>query len=103
MFQRGRPPRSSGRSGAQSKPSPTTAGHRTRTRHTKQGLANSKEQFEQSPSITRVVLDAVIAAMDNYQTMGSKIFQDQTAMNRFKGMLVDHVYDRVNAQAPPGP
>jgi type I restriction enzyme R subunit len=68
----------------------------------KQALANSKEQFEQSPAITRVVINAVIAAMDNYQTMGSKIFQDQAAMDRFKGMLVDHVYDRVNAQAPPG-
>jgi len=68
---------------------------------TKQALANSKEQFEQSPTIATVVVDAVILAMDSYQTMGMKVFQDAAAMDRFRGMLVDHVYDRVHERQSP--
>ncbi len=62
----------------------------------KQALANSKSQFEQSPTISKVVVDAVIAAMDSYEVMGKKVFQDKAAMDRFQAMLIDHVYDRVN-------
>lgn len=63
----------------------------------KQARANTKAQFKQSPTISNVVVDAVIAAMDSYETMGKKVFQDAAAMERFKAMLVEHVYHKINA------
>jgi type I restriction enzyme R subunit len=63
----------------------------------KQAKANSREQFEQSPAIATVVIDAVITALDNYQSMGKKVLQDHAKMERFKALLVDDVYDRLNA------
>ena len=64
----------------------------------KQARANSKEQFQQSPTVASVVVDAVIAAMDSYQAMGKKVFHDSGAMESFQAMLTDHVYDAVNAK-----
>lgn len=68
----------------------------------RQARANSKDQFQQSPTIGRVVLEAVIAAMDSYEAMGKKVFQDQAAMGRFQALLVDYVYDQVRNQPPAG-
>jgi len=43
-----------------------------------------------------VLVDAFVAAMDSYQVMGRKLFQDEAAMQRFNSLLVDYVYGRVN-------
>ena len=67
---------------------------------TKQARANTKAQFTHSPTIGSVLIDALVAAMDSYQAMGKKVFQDQAAMVRFRSMMVDYVYDKLNgAQA----
>ncbi len=63
----------------------------------KQAKANTKSQFMHSPTIGNVLIDALVAAMDSYQAMGKKVFQDKAAMDRFQAMLVDYVYDQVNA------
>ena len=68
----------------------------------KQARANTKAQFIHSPTISTVMVEAVIAAMDSYDAMGKKVFQDKAAMDRFQAMLVDYVYDRVNAGAAVG-
>lgn len=39
---------------------------------------------------------AAIAAMDNYQTMGKKLFSDAIKLDVFMTMLADFVYDRLN-------
>ena len=64
---------------------------------TKQARANTKAQFTHSPTIGSVLVDALVAAMDSYQAMGKKVFQDEAAMDRFQSMLVDYVYEKVNA------
>ncbi len=64
---------------------------------TGQARANTKAQFIHSPTIGTVMVDAVIAAMDIYDAMGKKLFQDQNAKHRFQAMLVDYVYDKVRA------
>lgn len=68
----------------------------------KQAKANSKQQFIQSPTIHRVGVDASVAAMDSYQTMGKKLFQDKVKLDQFLAMLADHVYDRINSQQSSG-
>ena len=63
-----------------------------------QARVNSKEQFEKSPSINTIVSDAVIAAMDSYETMTKKVFQDEASMKRFEALLVEYVYSKINSQ-----
>ena len=48
-------------------------------------------------SWARNPIDALIAAMDSYETMRKRVFQDDRARTRFQAMLADHVYDQVNA------
>lgn len=69
---------------------------------TGQARANTKDQFVHSPTIGTVPVDAVIAAMDSYDAMGKKLFQDQSARDRFQAMLVDYVYDNVRSQGAQG-
>ena len=50
------------------------------------------------PTTGSVLIDALVAAMDSYQAMGKKVFQDKAAMDRFQSLLIDYVYDKVNSQ-----
>jgi type I restriction enzyme R subunit len=70
---------------------------------TKQALANSKDQFKQSPTIQKVGVEASVSAMDNYQTMSKKLFQDKARMDQFLALLADHVYNKINQIKSLGP
>ena len=65
-----------------------------------QATANTLEQFAHSPTIGSVLVGAVIAAMDSYQAMGKKIFEDGAARERFQAMLIEHVYRMANSKPP---
>ena len=67
---------------------------------TKQAKANTKAQFRQSPTIHTVGVNASVAAMDNYENMSKKLFQDKAKMDSFLALLADHVYDKINAAGP---
>ncbi len=67
---------------------------------TKQARANNKSQFVQSPTIHKVGLDASVAAMDNYQSMGKKLFADKGKMDEFLAMLASHIFDEINKPKP---
>lgn len=66
-----------------------------------QARANSKDQFLQSPSVKTVGLDASVAAMDNYQTMGKKLFSDKAKMDHFLSLLAGHIYDQMTSTDQP--
>jgi type I restriction enzyme R subunit len=65
-----------------------------------QAKANTREQFKHSPKISDVLTDSLIAALDSYKSMGNKVLQDKSAMNRLQSLLVDYVYDRINTTSP---
>jgi type I restriction enzyme, R subunit len=58
-----------------------------------QAKANSKEQFASSPEFERVLIDSLISALDNYQSMGNRLLSDAKTRERFANLLVGPVYD----------
>lgn len=44
-----------------------------------QAKANSKEQYAASPEFERVLIDSLVSALDNYQSMGNRLLNDSNA------------------------
>ena len=61
-----------------------------------QVMANTRQQFLQSPTFADQGKKASIAAMDNYENMGKKLFGNKDKMAQFLTLLASHIYDEVH-------
>jgi len=66
----------------------------------KQALANSEDQFSQSPKFEEEMLDNLISSMDSHRAMTTKLLNDDRLRARFKDLLAKSVFNDINHPRP---
>ena len=61
----------------------------------KQAMANSEDQFSQSPKFEEKMLDNLISSMDSHRTMTTKLLNDDRLRARFKDLLAKSVFGEI--------
>jgi type I restriction enzyme R subunit len=62
----------------------------------KQAMANSEDQFSQSPKFEEEMLDSLISSMDSHRAMTTKLLNDDKLRARFKDLLAKSVFNDIN-------
>lgn len=62
----------------------------------KQAMANSEDQFSQSPKFEEEMLDNLISSMDSHRAMTTKLLNDDRLRARFKDLLAKSVFNEIN-------
>jgi type I restriction enzyme R subunit len=62
----------------------------------KQAMANSEDQFSQSPKFEEEMLDSLISSMDSHRAMTTKLLNDDRLRARFKDLLAKSVFQDIN-------
>ena len=62
----------------------------------KQAMANSEDQFSQSPKFEEEMLDNLISSMDSHRAMTTKLLNDDKLRAKFKDLLARSIFKDIN-------
>ena len=66
-----------------------------------QAKANSKEQFANSPDLSREILDAIMSAYEAHTSLSKQALNSETVRDGLKNILISHagLYEKLNELA----